>query len=134
MSQVNIFEQASRKKLRFETSRGQLTVEQLWDLALTGQVSLDSIAIDLNTQLTNLPPVSFVTDSATNDPVLTLKFDIIKQVIATRVEENKKKSAAQEVAQQRKLLREQIALEKNKELLSGDVSSLEKKLAALGDE
>ena len=46
---MNLFEIASRKKLRIPTTKGDLTVEQLWDLPLksTG-LSLDKIAIDLN--------------------------------------------------------------------------------------
>jgi hypothetical protein len=32
MSDVNIFEQATRKKLRFQLPKGELTIEQLWDL------------------------------------------------------------------------------------------------------
>ena len=31
---MNIFEEASRKKIRVKTSRGSLSVEKLWDLPL----------------------------------------------------------------------------------------------------
>ena len=38
---INIFEQASRKALRFQTIKGELTVEQLWQLNLDkGEVNL----------------------------------------------------------------------------------------------
>lgn len=44
----NIFEQAVRQKLRFQTVRGLLTVEQLWDLPLDkGEVNLYQIATEL---------------------------------------------------------------------------------------
>ena len=45
---VNIFEQASRNKLRFDTNiKGVISTEDLWDLPLTsdtGRVNLDDIA------------------------------------------------------------------------------------------
>ena len=50
---MNLFEIASRNKLRVPTTKGDLTVEQLWDLPLKSAngLSLDSIAIALNKQL-----------------------------------------------------------------------------------
>lgn len=37
---ISIFEQASRQKLRFETSAGKLSIEDLWDLPLTSNNNL----------------------------------------------------------------------------------------------
>lgn len=89
---MNVFEVASRQKLRLVTTKGALSVEDLWDLPLTsssGRVCLDGIAIELHKQLKNTADVvSFVTDAATTDPTTQLSFDIVKHVISERKAEN----------------------------------------------
>lgn len=127
----NIFEKASRQKIRFTTARGQLSVEQLWDLPLTGEVSLDAIAVGLDTDIRNEAPRSFVNSAGTGNALLNLKFDVIKHVIEVRVEENKQKLAKQAAAQQAKLIDEKIIELENQELLSGSLADLKAKRAAL---
>lgn len=130
--EVNIFELASREKLRFNTGRLQVTVEQLWELPLTGANSLDTLAVELDAAIRNTAPRSFVTNSATAaDKTLQLQFDIVKHVIDIRVAERKAKAEKAEKASQRKLLREAIAAKEHEELLSGDTEALKAKLAAL---
>ena len=76
---MNLFEIASRNKLRVPTTKGDLTVEQLWDLPLKSAngLSLDSIAIALNKQLES-KATSFVDEvqapESSNTKVL---FDIV---------------------------------------------------------
>ena len=48
---MNIFEQASREKIRFSGSTGYLTVEQLWELPLTGDISLDTVSRKLSASI-----------------------------------------------------------------------------------
>jgi hypothetical protein len=52
---MDIFEKASREKLRFSTSQGQFSVEDLWNLPLTSpsgrSVNLYDIANGLNKEL-----------------------------------------------------------------------------------
>ena len=130
--EVNIFELASREKLRFNTGRLQVTVEQLWELPLTGANSLDTLAVELDAAIRNTAPRSFVTNSATAaDKTLQLQFDIVKHVIDVRVAERKAKAEKAEKASQRKLLREAIAAKEHEELLSSDTAALKAKLAAL---
>lgn len=131
--ETNLFEVASRKKLRFDTVRGQLTVEQLWDLPLTGANSLDTVAVVLDTAIRNAPPRSFVTGaSSAADTVLSLQFEVVKHIIDVRLAERDSKVEEAEKESKRRLLRDAIAQREVEELLNGDVDSLKAQLKALG--
>ena len=85
----NIFEEASRKKIRFESSKGLLTVEDLWDVPLkTGSVNLNQIALGLYNNL-KVENISFVDDSVNVTSLNQLKFDLVKYVIVVRLSERK---------------------------------------------
>lgn len=74
------FKQATKERLRFETSKGVLTTEQLWDLSLT---NLATIVRNLKKQLKkdNDDELSFLDDSATPvDKTVELKFNVVKEV------------------------------------------------------
>jgi len=108
MTQVttNIFEQASRLKLRFETTRGNISVEDLWGLPLTpksDRVNLDQIAVELHQKIEAQGTTSFV-KSAKKDEVLQLKFDIVKHIIDTKQAENEAKVAENNKAAKREQL------------------------------
>ena len=66
-----MFEKASRMKLRFNTQRGVLSVEDLWDLPL---IQLDNIAIALNKKLQESKTESFIKTRTKNTTELELKF------------------------------------------------------------
>ena len=79
---MNIFERAARAKLRFATTRGQLSTEQLFDLTLA---ELNSVAKEVNRQLKSEGEESFLEeDTNPNQVVLTLRLDILKHIIATK--------------------------------------------------
>lgn len=86
----NVFEKASRAKLRFATARGNLSVEQLWDLPLDkGEVNLYNLAQDLLTQVADKPAekLSFFSKAVTVDETAELKFEIVKHIVTIRVAE-----------------------------------------------
>ena len=93
---MSIFEQASRLKLRFETTAGVYSVEDLWDLPLKSErkVSLDRLAQIIHKELGNVAP-SFVDETTTGNKLLELKFEIVKHVIATVKAENAVESQRQ---------------------------------------
>ncbi len=95
-----MFEQASRMKLRFETERGSISVEDLWDLPLTsntGRLNLDTIALALHAELKgSAEVVSFVDETAKADAVVQLRFDVVKHVIDVRKKENAETLAAKD--------------------------------------
>ena len=86
----NIFEKASRAKLRFPTPRGNLSVEQLWDLPLDkGEVNLYNLAQELLTQVDDKPAekLSFFSKAVTVDETAELRFEVIKHIVTARVAE-----------------------------------------------
>lgn len=89
--EINIFEFASRKKLRFSSSKGDLNIEQLWDLPLqsTGGSDLDTIAKGINTQLKAEAEESFVATAASNPARagLELKLEVLKHIIGVKQSE-----------------------------------------------
>lgn len=106
---MSIFEQATRQKLRFKTSKGVVSVEDLWDLHLTrGADSLNNLAKGLNKDLKTSQEEDFVAIATANtsvDKETKLKFDIIIHIINVKVEEaNKAKDAAKIKQKKDKLL------------------------------
>jgi hypothetical protein len=93
----DLFEQATRLALRFDSPKGLLSVEDLWGLPLTSpsgnRANLDAIAIDLHKQTRDIAEVvSFVTPetdsiAASVRTELLLKFEVIKHIIRVRVAE-----------------------------------------------
>lgn len=120
MSNINIFEQASRIKLRFETSKGMLSVEDLWSLPLTsetGKVNLDDLARSYHIQLKEANEVSFVRPAKKNAE-LQLAFDLVKYVIEVKMAEAATASEARNKAALKDKINE-IIVEKEIESLKG---------------
>jgi len=89
---MGIFQKASRLKLKIETTRGPLNVEDLWDLPLTTTKPgpcLDELYKTFNRQLKETETESLVVSSNKVNELLQLKFDIVKEIIVTKLEENK---------------------------------------------
>ena len=78
-----MYKRASKIKLRFLTSRGPLTVEQLWDLPLS---ELDTLAISLQEGYKKSGKKSFLETKSKKDRELKLAFDIVLDVLNTKVE------------------------------------------------
>lgn len=131
----NIFEEASRFKLRFATPKGDLTVEDLWSLPLTsntGKVNIDDITRDVYTRLqATKATVSFVEQTAvdTASQIEQLRFDILKHIIEVKKAENSAALAARERAETKARIRELIA-NKQDEALAG--KSIDELTALLG--
>ena len=105
------FEKIARLKLRFESSAGNLTVEQLFDLPLTGGgVNLDDIARGLHRKVRDQDSDgSFVTPAKGPDEALLLAFDVVKAVIASRVAERDALMTARDNAEKKRNIMAVIA-------------------------
>lgn len=126
---------AAQHKLRFESVRGLLSVEHLFDLSLKAGdgFDLDTVARGIDKKLKALGEESFVSDPS-SDPFkaeLQIALDIVKDVIKTKQDEAKARAEkAAKAARRRKLLDLQAA--KHDEALGAmSAEEIEKELAAL---
>lgn len=87
----NLFERATRLQIRFNTSIGNLTVEDLWRLPLKDntaeKVNLNDIAKMINREIKNRDEEDFVDGPNQETEILQLSLKIIKHVIKIRLEE-----------------------------------------------
>lgn len=123
-----MFKQATKQKLRFATNKGYLSVEDLWDLSLP---SLDKIAVALDEELAKSPRKSFITDNTPKNDELELKFNIIKEIIATKLQEKADKEAAKDKAAEKARLVELLAKKQSEKLESLTEEQLKQRLAEL---
>lgn len=119
------FKLATQQKLRFQTNRGVLTTEQLWDLSLA---DLDGLAVQLQTEYEESGKKSFLVKRSVKDKTSKLRFDVVLDVLQTKAEEAEEaKTKAENKAFNQKI--EAIIEEKQEEgLKSKSVKELEKLL------
>ena len=129
-----MFEKASRLKLRFDTNKGMLSVEDLWDLPLmsaTNKVNLDDIARSLHRQLKNDDDVSFVNLDRKSDKVVQLKFDVVKYIIEVRLAEADAAKITRENREKKDRLLQLIAERQDDDLKNMPLDELKKMVAEL---
>lgn len=133
---TNLFETAARKKFRFNSVQGMLTVELLWDLPLTSKTRacLDDVAKDVNGELKLETEESFVeTKTSARKVELQMKLDLVKHIIATKQQENAEALKKEERKEQREKLARLIADKKDETLKGMSEEQLVAELAKLSD-
>lgn len=96
-----LFEKASRMKLRINSSKGVLAVEDLWDLKL---MDLNMIAKDLNKKVKEHGEEDFLAVTTPEETLDKLRFDLVLHVLNTK----KAEAAAREDEQERKRKRQKL--------------------------
>lgn len=119
---MELFAKASKNKIRFETSKGLLSTEELWDLGLH---SLDKLAIGLNRQLKESATESFVVETPRADTILQMKFDVVLAVITSKKQDAQEAASRAETSERNELIRSIISDKKNEELKSKSLEELE---------
>ena len=109
---------------------GIFMVEDLWNMKLEGDNSLDSIAVDLKEQLDGSAD-SIVAklkkdDVAKENKVLNLKFKIAEDILITRVKEKKRKDAAERLKAKRAEIARIIKDKKQSAMHDMSIEDLEK--------
>lgn len=80
MTTEKLFEMATRSKLRFPSTKGELSVEDLWDLS---DKDLDVVYKNLKDQKVKSSEESLL-DDANVDPKLTAAIGIVKYIFTTK--------------------------------------------------
>lgn len=131
----NIYREAARRKLRFPSARGMLTVETLFTLPLTSTtgVSLDALAQEVDAELQAQPQRSFVQWHTTppKEEELQLKLDILIDVIEEVQRETRERLEVEARRSEARRLREILATKKQSELEDLSAEEIEARLKAL---
>lgn len=123
-----MYKEASKMKLRFATVKGNLSVEDLWDLNL---VTLDKMAVAIDEEISKNPKKSFISEITPEDKVSKLKLDILKDIITTKLEDKAKKDSEKQRLSERKKLLEILAKKEAENLENLSIEELKKKIAEL---
>ena len=129
-----MYKQAARLKLRFQTKMGLLSTEDLYDLPLTstkGNANLDDLARELDKKVKETASTSFVIKPAKTDDTTQLMFDIVVDVINTRLAENEAKTRKHALEAQRQKITEAIVEKEHGLLKDASLDDLKAQLAAL---
>ena len=119
---MNIFEKASRIKLRFPL-KGVTCVEDLWDLDLNW---LDELYGKLTAGRNCEKTESLMKTKTTEDTATDLAIAIVKHIFETKSEENAKRLGSKKVAARKQKILEIIETKKDEELLKMSTEELEK--------
>ena len=130
----NLFMQATREKFRFQSNKGDLSVEQLWDMPLTSCTGfdLDTVAKAVNSDLKGANEESFV--NTTNNPAVSRlqnKLEVVKAIIEIKLAEAEAAKKRAEKAAERQRLMEVLHSKKDQELQGLSVEEIERRLSQL---
>lgn len=117
-----MYKLASKSKLRITTMLGSLSVEQLWDLTTT---QLDTLAVSLEELVEKSGRKSFLVKTTEKSKLAKLKFDIVLDILNTKVEEENAATEALETKKHNAKILELIQAKKEAALTEKSVKELE---------
>lgn len=132
----NIFEYATRNKLRFSSPRGELTIEQLWDVPLRSRddFNLNAVAKTTNKALKEISEESFVETTKTPEHTRReVALEVVKYVIDTKLAEEAAAQTRAAKKQEKEKLLAILAEKQDGKLSELSEKELQKRIAALED-
>lgn len=127
---LNIFEQASRQKFRFATTRGNISTEDLWDLSLE---DLDTIAKNLNKLVKASTEESFIKKTNAGNKKATIQLEVVVSIINTKLEEQESRKLATERKAKRAQIIEIMSKKQDNALSRKSIAALQAELDKLDD-
>jgi len=131
---MNLFEKATRKKLRFHTDKGILSIEDIWDLPLIhgrNGTSLDTLYKELNKERQKQDGESIIVPTLQVNTKTKLKFDLVKYIIQVKLKEREEKEKFIENQEKKEKIMSIIAAKQDESLINTDIDDLKKMLKDL---
>lgn len=123
-----MFVKASRMKLKIATNKGELRVDDLWDLSLA---DLNNVAKGIKRLLKRDAEEDFLDETSSEDEITKLKFDIVIHILNTKKEEKKQRELEVSKKAEREKILGLIAQKEEESLGKLSVEDLKAKLAQL---
>lgn len=127
MTTEKLFEMATRSKLRFPSTKGELSVEDLWDLS---DKDLDVVYKNLKDQEIKSSEESLL-DDANVDPKLTVAIGIVRYIFTTKRNERLEAKELIDKKRNQQLYIDALSRRKLKDIDNMSVEELEAKIAEL---
>lgn len=133
---IDAFEYATRYKLRFASVKGDLTIEQLWDVPLRSKpgddCNLNDIAKRANKAVKDATEENFVTTARTPAHVrLEATLEVVKRIIEVKVADEEKLKKRAEVKAKRDKLLEQLDKKQDEKFEGMSETQIKKQLRDL---
>lgn len=116
-----MYKEALQKKLRFKTNKGLISTEDLFDLSLQ---NLNTLAIMLDKKVSEAPKKSFIEELPAEENDDELRFNIVKDVINTKLKARKDNMAKAQVDARNKRIAELIAKKEDEALENKSIEEL----------
>lgn len=124
----DLFVKATKKKIRFTTSKGELSTEDLWDLSLE---DLDRIAVAASKKSEGTEK-SFIRKTSQAETLDKLRFDVVKYVIDYKLKAKDAAAKRAETLAEKEFLEGILAEKKISALKDLSEDEIKAKLATLG--
>ncbi|HET8686469.1 MAG TPA: hypothetical protein VFM18_07370 [Methanosarcina sp.] len=133
MSEVNLFEKATREAWRFPSPKGQLDIEQVWKLPLQDRsgFDLDAVAKLVNADVKTQQEESFVTPVKVDDTARQ-KLNLIRYVINVKLAERDEAVNAKARAEEKQKLMAILETKQAASLEALSEEEIRQRLAKLG--
>jgi|TARA_R110000851_G_C12795186_1_gene536794 hypothetical protein len=128
-----MFDTVTRNKIRFNTNKGMVSVEDLWDMPLQAKnnFDLDTVAKAIAADIRKNDEDSFIATATKSSVADVLKLDVVKHIIAFKIAENAAKTKRVGDAARRAQLQTAIADKSEDALKNMSVAELEAEMALL---
>lgn len=120
---MEMYKEASKIGLRFQTNQGSLTVEQLWSLSLS-KLSLAIKALKKQMKGDNDDELSFLDETKVVDREKQLQFEILKDIYLTKKQEADAEKNAVAMKEHNQYILSLIKTKQDQELANKSIDEL----------